>query len=207
MEPVQYTQRRECENEKNDSHTHTQELTYTCTVHTYMLSSSMQQVCLPVGMNEKNPHCIETETYGRLLACTRWFFYQFSASSSLNHYNDSWNSAEMVIMLLQNHRTSTVNAQPTHLLAGSLDEHGKSAHLKVLRMKVNSFRLFSHHGKFLFHYKYMNCHCCVYAFNAPRGNIDCNLWTKLKQKKQNRTNRQHSWDYTAFFLLFSWSLK
>lgn len=106
--------------------------------------------------------------------------------------------------------TSTVNALARWLAGWTW--HVRT--FKVLRMKVNSFRRFFlvlliTVSFFLFHYKYMNWHCCVYALNAPRGNIDCNLWTKLKQrKKQNRTNRQHSWDYSVrFFLSFSWSLK
>lgn len=144
------------------------------------------------------------------LACTRWFFYQFNASSSSNHYNDSWNSAEMVIILLQNHRTSTVNAhnQRTRLLAGWLS---------WWTWQVRTFKSIKNESKFLSTFFLITVSFC-FIINTWIAIVAFTRWMRLEailiviygrswEQKKRAEQTNSILEITRRFFAFSWSLK
>lgn len=179
--------RRECKNAKNDSHRNLHILLHVC------ICSSSCSKCVTFNIASKMKLMVFS-----VCKCTLFTWYSFLSVQRIIIFEPLQWFEEFSRNGEYFYRTVHINSKTNSKTLAWWTSQVRT--FRVLRMKVNSFQLFSHHGKFFFYYKYMNCHCFVYALNAPRGYIDCNLWTKLKQKKHTQRTHQQHFEITLFLL-------
>lgn len=173
----------------------------------------MQQVCVPVGMNEKNPHCIETETYGRLFGVYTMIFLSvqriiiFEPLQWFVEFSRNGNNTFTEPPHINSKRT-----QPTHSLACLL-----AGWLSWWTWQVRTFKSIKNESKFLSTFFLITVSFC-FIINTWIAIVAFTRWMRLEailiviygrswEQKKRAEQTNNILEITRRFFAFSWSLK